>query len=131
MSPETRVSGVRDNFHWRILRGLGKLLAYGAFTIRFPHARSTRWKRRREFRRKQFAESMKDEIEQFAKEVMEAVNNAPDGAVDRRQRGAGARPLGGDAPQASLNAAVQKRVDAAEAAFPPSAPSDDGQAAGE
>jgi hypothetical protein len=27
--------------------------------------------------------------------------------------------------------AIQKRVDAAEAAFPPSAPSDDGQAAGE
>jgi hypothetical protein len=41
---------VRDNFHWRDLRGLGKLLAY-VLTNRFPHARSTRWKRRREFRR--------------------------------------------------------------------------------
>ena len=41
---------VCDNFDWRDLRGLGKLLAY-VFTNRFPHARSTRWKRRRECRR--------------------------------------------------------------------------------
>jgi len=41
---------VRDNFHWRDLRGLGKLLA-SVFAIRFPHARSTRWKCRRKCRR--------------------------------------------------------------------------------
>ena len=43
-------SGVCDNFHWRDLRGLGKLLAY-ALSVTFTHAGSTRWKRRREFRR--------------------------------------------------------------------------------
>jgi len=36
---------VRDNFHWRDLRGLGKLLAY-VVAVTFTHARSTRWKRR-------------------------------------------------------------------------------------
>ena len=41
---------VRDDFRWRDLRGLGKLLAYG-FTNRFQHARSTRWKRRHGYRR--------------------------------------------------------------------------------
>ena len=45
-----RVGKVRDNFHWRHLRGLGKLLAYG-FTNRFQHARSTRWKAHRGCRR--------------------------------------------------------------------------------
>ena len=78
----------------------------------------------------QFVESMKDEFEQYAKEVMEAVNEAPDGAVDRRQRRTGARSFRGDAAKV-FERALQKRVDAAEAAFPPSARSDDGQAAGE
>ena len=41
---------VRDNFHWRDLRGLGKMLAY-VLAVTFPHARSETWKRRREFRR--------------------------------------------------------------------------------
>jgi hypothetical protein len=40
---------MRDNFNWRDLRGLGKLLAY-VVTVAFTHARSTRWKRRREYR---------------------------------------------------------------------------------
>jgi hypothetical protein len=42
-------AAVCDNFHWRDLRGLGKLLVYG-FPNQFQHARSTRWKRRRGFR---------------------------------------------------------------------------------
>ncbi len=46
-----------------------------------------------------FVETMKDEIEQYAKDVMEAVNNAPDGAVDRWQRRTRSRSFGGDAPQ--------------------------------
>jgi hypothetical protein len=41
---------VCDNFHWRDLRGLGKLLAY-VFAVTFPRARSERWKRRHECRR--------------------------------------------------------------------------------
>jgi hypothetical protein len=41
---------VRDNFHWRGLRDLGKLLAY-VLAAAFSHARSTRWKSRRKCRR--------------------------------------------------------------------------------
>jgi len=40
---------VRDNFDWRDLRGLGKLFAYGV-EVTFQHARSTRWRSRRECR---------------------------------------------------------------------------------
>ena len=78
----------------------------------------------------QFVDSMKQEIEQYAKEVMEAVNNAADGewiAGSEEQ----VRDLSAEMRRRVFEAAVQKRVDAAEAAFPPSAPSDDGQAAGE
>ena len=78
----------------------------------------------------EFAESMKQEFEEFAKEVMEAVNNAPDGqwiAGSEEQ----VRDLSAEMRRRVFEAAVQKRVDAAEAAFPPSAPSDDGQATGE
>ena len=77
----------------------------------------------------QFAESMKQEFEEFAKEVMEAVNNAPDGqwiAGSEEQ----VRDLSAEMRRRVFEAAVQKRVDAAEAAFPPSAPSGDEQAAG-
>jgi CRISPR/Cas system-associated protein endoribonuclease Cas2 len=42
---------VRDNFDWRVLGDLGKLLAY-VVSVTFTHARSTRWKRRRECRRR-------------------------------------------------------------------------------
>jgi hypothetical protein len=78
----------------------------------------------------EFADSMKQEIEEFAKEVMEAVNNATDGqwiAGSEEQ----VRDLSAEMRRRVFEAAVQKRVDAAEAAFPPSAPSDDRQAAGE
>jgi len=78
----------------------------------------------------QFAESMKGEFEDFAKEVMEAVNDAPDG-----QWIAGSEEQVHDLCAAMrrkvFERAVQRRVDAAEAAFPPSAPSDHQQAAGE
>ena len=77
-----------------------------------------------------FVETMKDEIEQYAKDVMEAVNNAPDGAwiAGSEER---VRDLSAEMRQRIFERAMQKRVNAAEAAFPPSAPSDDGQAAGE
>jgi hypothetical protein len=78
----------------------------------------------------QFAESMKQEFEEFATKVMEAVNDAPDG-----QWIAGSeekvRDLCAAMRQKVFERAVQERVDAAEAAFPPSAPSDDGQTTGE
>jgi hypothetical protein len=78
----------------------------------------------------QFAESMKQEFEEFSKQVMEAVNKAPDGewiAGSEEQ----VRDLSAEMRRRVFEAAVQKRVDAAEAAFSPSAPSDDRQAAGE
>jgi len=78
----------------------------------------------------QFAESMKQEFEEFAEEVMEAVNDAPDG-----QWIAGSeekvRDLCAAMRRKIFERALQKRLDAAEAAFPPSARPDDGQAAGE
>jgi hypothetical protein len=78
----------------------------------------------------EFADSMKEEMEQYLKEVMEAVNNAADGewiAGSEEQ----VRDLSAEMRRRAFEAAVQKRVDAAEAAFPPSAPSDHRQATGE
>ncbi len=68
----------------------------------------------------QFAESMKLEAEQLLKDVMEAVNKAPDGdwiAGSEEQ----VRDLMGDFRKRVYEAALQRRIDAAEAAFPPSA----------
>ena len=78
----------------------------------------------------EFADSMKQQMDQYLKEVMEAVNNAVDGewiAGSEEQ----VRDLSAEMRRRVFEAAVQKRVDAAEAAFPPSAPSDDRQATGE
>ncbi len=46
-----------------------------------------------------FVETMKDEIEQYAKDVMEAVNNAPDGAWIAGSEEQRSRSFRGDAPQ--------------------------------
>jgi hypothetical protein len=78
----------------------------------------------------QFAESMKGEFEEFAKQVMEAVNDAPDGqwiAGSEEQ----VRDLSAEMRRKVFERAVQKRTDAAEAAFPPSASSGDRQTTGE
>ena len=77
----------------------------------------------------QFAKTMKEEMEQYAKKVMEAVNQAPDGAwiAGSEER---VRDLSAEMRRRIFEEAVQQRVDAAEAAFPPSAPSDDGKTAG-
>ena len=78
----------------------------------------------------EFADSMKQEMEEYLKEVMEAVNSAPDGqwiAGSEEQ----VRDLSAAMRRKVFERAMQKRVDAAEAAFPPSARSDDEQAAGQ
>jgi hypothetical protein len=78
----------------------------------------------------EFVESMRGEVEQYLKQVMEAVNQAPDGewiSGSEEQ----VRDLVAAMRQRIFEQAVQQRVDAAEAAFPPSASSDDGQAPGE
>ena len=78
----------------------------------------------------EFADSMKQEMEQYLKKVMEAVNSAVDGewiSGSEEQ----VRDIAAEMRQRIFERAVQKRVDAAEAAFPPSARSNDQQAAGE
>jgi hypothetical protein len=77
----------------------------------------------------EFAESMREEVEQYVKQVMEAVNQAPDGewiAGSEEQ----VRDIAAAMRQRIFERAVQERIDAAEAAFPPSARPDDGKAAG-
>jgi len=77
----------------------------------------------------EFVESMRGEMEQYLKQVMEAVNQASDGewiAGSEEQ----VRDIAAAMRQRIFEQAVQKRVDAAEAAFPPSTRCDDGKAAG-
>jgi chloramphenicol 3-O-phosphotransferase len=78
---------------------------------------------------KQFAESMQAEVQEYLEQIMEAVNQAPDGewiSGSEEQ----VRDLVAAMRQRIYEQAVQKRVDAAEAAFPPSEAPDDGEAAG-
>jgi hypothetical protein len=78
----------------------------------------------------EFADSMKQQFEEFAKGVMKAVNDAPDGEwISGSEEPV--RDLCEEMRRHIFERAVQNRVDAAEAAFPPSRQSDDGQAAGE
>ncbi len=78
----------------------------------------------------EFAESMKHEMEAYLKKVMEAVNVAEDGewiAGSEEQ----VRELSAEMRRRVFEAAIQKRTDAAEAAFPPSARSDEREATGQ
>jgi hypothetical protein len=77
----------------------------------------------------QFAQAMREEMDQYAKQIMEAVNRAPDGEwiAGSEEK---VRDITAEMRRRLFEQAVQKRVDAAEAAFPPSAPSDDGKATG-
>jgi hypothetical protein len=119
---------VRDNFHWRILRGLGKLFAWSV-SIRNP-SKEHGMNPTAQVAPEKFVETMKDEIEQYAKDVMEAVNDAPDGAWIAGSEEQ-VRDLSAEMRRKVFGRALQEWVDAAEAAFPPSAPSYDGQAAGQ
>jgi hypothetical protein len=72
-------------------------------------------------------ESLQGDFERYATEVASAVNAAQDG-----QWIAGSeekvRDLSGELRRLIFEKAVQMRIDAAEAAFPPSAQREDGQA---
>ena len=74
--------------------------------------------------------AMEQEMQQYLQSVMQAVNDAPDGAwiAGSEER---VRDLSADFRRQVFEQAVQLKVDAAEAAFPPSAQSGDGQASGE
>jgi len=68
---------------------------------------------------KQFSESLRPEVEAFLESVMETVNEAPDGewiAGSEEQ----VRNLSAEFRERVFQKAVQQRIDAAEAAFPPS-----------
>lgn len=67
----------------------------------------------------QFAELMRLEAEQFLKDVMESVNQAPDGEwiQDSEEQ---VRELTARFRTRVFESALQARIDAAEAAFPPS-----------
>jgi hypothetical protein len=74
--------------------------------------------------------AMQQEMQQYLQSVMQAVNAAPDGqwlAGSEEQ----VRDLSAAFRRQAFEKAVQMRVDAAEAAFPPSAQPGDRQASGE
>ena len=78
---------------------------------------------------KEFVESMRDEVNQSLEQVVDAVNQAPDGAwISGSEEQV--RDVMAALREKVFERAVQKRVDAAEAAFSPSAQSNDGKAAG-
>ena len=68
---------------------------------------------------KAFAESMEQKMQTFLEEVMATVNGASDGGwIEGSEEGV--RDLSAEFRKAVFQAAVQGRVDAAEAAFSPS-----------
>ena len=78
----------------------------------------------------EYVKRMKAEVEGYLASVMAAVNEAPDGAwiaASEEQ----VRDLSAEFRRRAFEQAVQLRVDAAEAAFPPSAGCGDGQASRE
>ena len=78
-----------------------------------------------------FVESMQQEMEQYLESVMKAVNNGCRMATGIGGSEEQVRDLSADFRRQVFEKAVQLKVDAAEAAFPPSAQPDDRQASGE
>jgi len=74
--------------------------------------------------------AMEQAMQQYLQSVMQAVNNAPAGAWIAGSEES-VRDLSADFRRRVFERAVQMRVDAAEAAFPPSAQRSDRQASGE
>jgi hypothetical protein len=72
-------------------------------------------------------EALQSEFDAYAREVMEALNQAPDGAwIEGSEEQV--RDLSADFRRRVFERAVQMRINAAEAAFSPSAEPDDRQA---
>lgn len=68
---------------------------------------------------KQLMESLRPEVEAFLESVMQAVNEAPDGEWIAGSE-EDVRNLAAEFRERVFQQAVQQRIDAAEAAFPPS-----------
>jgi hypothetical protein len=77
-----------------------------------------------------FVNAMQREMQEYLQSVMNAVNKASDGQwlADSEEP---VRELSADFRRQAYEKAVQMRVDAAEAAFPPSTQPGDGKASGE
>jgi hypothetical protein len=75
-------------------------------------------------------EAMQQETEKYLQSVMQAVNAAADGAwiADSEEQ---VRDLSAEFRRQVFEKAMQLRINAAEAAFPPSAQSADGEATGQ
>lgn len=73
---------------------------------------------------------VREQIEEAVQKVMQAVNDAPPGELITASEEA-ARDIGHELTRAIYEAALQRRITAAEAAFPPSAGTNDGSAAAE
>ncbi len=73
---------------------------------------------------REFSESLRGELETFLESVMQAVNETPDGAWIAGSEEQ-VRDLCAEFRQRVFQEAVQQRIDAAEAAFSPSAGNND------
>lgn len=74
--------------------------------------------------------AMEQEMQRYLQSVMQAVNDAPDGAWIAGSEEQ-VRNLSADFRRRAFEKAVQLKIDAAEAAFPPSAQPGDRQTSGE
>ncbi len=77
--------------------------------------------------RDKFKQRMRAELEVLMEETANAVDNAPAGRIIRDSEEK-VRDLFGEFRRKAFEAAMQAKVDAAEAAFPPSEQPGDGQA---
>ena len=77
--------------------------------------------------REKFKQRMRAELEVLMEETADAVDNAPAGRIIRDSEEK-VRDLFGEFRRRAFEAAMQAKVDAAEAAFPPSEQPGDGQA---
>jgi hypothetical protein len=74
--------------------------------------------------------AMQKEMQRYLQSVMQAVNNSPDGQwISQSEEQV--RNLSAEFRRQAFEKALQLRVDAAEAAFPPSTQSGDGEASGQ
>ena len=78
----------------------------------------------------EYVKRLKSDVDAYLASVIDAVNEAPDGAWIAGSEEQ-VRDLSAAFRRRVFEKAVQMRVDAAEAAFPPSAGPGDGQASGE
>lgn len=79
---------------------------------------------------KELVTAMEQEVQQYLQSVMQVVNDAPDGEwISGSEESV--RDLSADFRHRVFQRAVQMRVDAAEAAFPPSDKRGNGQTSGE